>query len=105
MARRRRRTRTGPQCSTCKASIKWIRLRGNWRTFDPKPLDGKQHAGLAYPTENNGTTASPFEELVDDLQGRLGITRVEAEDHAYAMPWYALHACPPETTTTEGTTQ
>lgn len=93
---RRRKRREPARCGDCKTPIKWARLRGAWRMFDPKRLDGQQHAAVAYPVENGGSHAEPFTDLVEDLMGRLGCTRSEAEDHVYAMPWHALHACPHE---------
>lgn len=100
-AQRAAARRTGSRCPDCKNSVRWIRLRGGWRTFHPTPVDGRRHTAAAYPVENNGRVATPFVDLVEDVQVRLGVSQPEAEDHVYAMPWYALHACPTTTTSKE----
>lgn len=100
----RRRARRGrfPRCNQCRYPIAWFSFRGDWRPFDPKPVDGRQYPGTgAYPIEEKRAWHTVA--LVEELMGRLGITRDEAEEHVYAMPWHVLHACPPLTTKKEST--
>jgi len=89
-----RRARSYPRCNTCRYAITWFSLRGDWRAFDPKVIDGRSHAQAAYPVE--GKKASPVGDLIEEFMGRYEIDRADAEDHVYALPWHVLHACPPD---------
>lgn len=90
---RRRGGRYQPaRCNRCHGSIKWLRLRGKYWKFDPKPIDPRTHSGpLAYPVE--GKTAWPLGRLVEELMGRREITESEAREEAYDYPWHCVHAC------------
>lgn len=95
-----RKKRTGrPRCRDCNAPIVFFRSwTGNWRTFDPKPVNGRTHVGApAYPIMHG--RAWRLEELVDELMVTRKYWRDEAEDEAYDVPWHVAHAC--QTTTTE----
>lgn len=91
MARRKRRAPA--QCDACRRPVKWVRHRGHWWKFDPKPVDPRTHTGPpAYPIEN--ANAWHYPALVEELMGRRECSRQEAEDEAHDMPWHVPHVCP-----------
>lgn len=95
MKRDRRRGRL-PRCNQCRLPICWLSWRGHWRPYEPHHVDGRTHRGApAHPVE--AKKAWSFRELVEDLMVRREIGRDEAEDEAYAMPWFIPHVCPPHT--------
>jgi len=89
----RRKRRTAPRCRDCQALIVFFRSwTGSWRTFDPKPVNGRTHVGaLAYPILHG--RAWLLEELVDELLVRHQYGRADAEDEAYDVPWHVAHNC------------
>jgi hypothetical protein len=89
--------RPGPtRCNECREPFRWFRFGGSFRKFDPTPVDPHRHAGPpAHPVE--GTRAWGIQALVEELQGRRGVSEDEARDEAYDMPWHVLHTCPPTT--------
>ena len=92
----RRRSRRGPpRCKDCKAPIVFFRspMTGNYRPFDPRPVDpNQQHVRPPCPVEND-RHAWPYRALIEDLMVRLGCSEPEAEEHARAMPWHMPHTC------------
>lgn len=94
MSRGRRRRRSGPpKCDRCSQVILWLKLRGKWRPFEPRPLrTGDLHANGRYPVE--GKTAWPLEDLVEELMGRRRVSEAVARDEAYDFPFYTPHSCP-----------
>lgn len=97
MPRRRRRRAGAPRCRTCDRPVVWLLLRGQYRTFNPAPVDGRTYAGgaAAHPVEGKQAWPS-LRELVEDLRVRREIGSQDAEDEAYDMPWYVRHTCPTE---------
>lgn len=89
--RRRRRTHGPARCQDCRAPIRWLRLRGEWRPFNPKPVDPRHQVAGAYPVENR--TAWPLEDLVVELMGRRNVGEAEARDEALDLPWHTRHIC------------
>lgn len=91
--RRRARGRL-PRCAKCQHPFRWLAWHNGWRKFEPHPVDGRAHVGApAYPVESK--RAWPLRELVEDLMVRRRCGRDDAEDEAYAMPWFVPHVCPP----------
>lgn len=67
---------------------------GNWRTYQPRPVQGRTHIGpIAYPVDNG--RAWRLDELVEELMIRLGYDREDATNAAYAVPWHMPHFCRP----------
>jgi hypothetical protein len=99
MARRRQRRPKGPpRCSRCQGPVVWFVLRGKWRTFEPRPVDGRAHiGGRAHPVEGKYAWTS-LRDLTEDLMVRRECSSTTAQDEAYDMPWYVEHTCPPGTT-------
>ncbi|MDN4174709.1 hypothetical protein QWY28_17240 [Nocardioides sp. SOB77] len=96
---KRRRSRY-PLCNQCRHPIVWFSLHGSWRSFDPKPVDGRRHVGgAAYPVEQR--RAWRTRDLVVELMGRRSVSEPEAQDEVYDLPWHVLHACPPDRATRE----
>lgn len=100
MGRQRTRTRGHHQtsrCPTCSRSVKWLKspFSSSWRCFEPTPVSPNAGA-VAYPVE--ALRAWKFDELVEELMARRNQSRTDAQDEAYAFPWYALHHCPNEPT-------
>ncbi len=105
MSHRRRRHTGPPRCHTCREPVISLLLRGKFRTFNPRPVDGRTHVGAhAHPVEGKYAWSS-LRELVEDLMVRREVGRDDAEREAYDMPWFARHTCHPRTTaepTSEG---
>lgn len=96
------RRRRGPiRCGECKQPIAWFRMRGGWRKFEPRPVDGRTHVGgRAHPVE--GKFAWPtLRELTEDLMVRRRISSHQAQEEAYDMAWYVEHTCTPKHENTE----
>lgn len=93
MSRRKKRSSGPPRCRDCGVQITFYRSwTGRWRTFDPKPVNGRTHIGaLAYPVLFS--RAWRLEELIDELQARHGYGYAQAEDEAYDVPWHVAHNC------------
>lgn len=93
-------TRRFTTCNDCAGRITFIRspYTGDWRPFDPKPIDRATHQGaVPYPVENERAWKS--RELIEDLMVRRRLSRDEAEREVNDMPWHVPHRCPPLTTT------
>lgn len=101
--RRPRKASRLPRCRDCGARVEFFRTTtGVWRTFHVEPVDGRTHTGApACPVESGRAWA--FAELVEELMGRYGCSREEAEAEVYDMPWYVRHDC--RTTNTQRTGQ
>ena len=83
------------RCPNCPATVVWLTspFTGRDRMFNARPVDGRTHVGPpAYPVE--GQHARRPRDLVEDLQVRRQVSVAEAQQEAYDMPWYVLHACP-----------
>jgi hypothetical protein len=96
----RRRKSTGrTRCRDCGLPIVFFRSQSrNWRTYQPRPVNGRTHVGPpAYPIDNG--RAWHVDDLVEELMIRLQYSREEATNAAYAVPWHIPHTC--RTTTTE----
>ncbi len=100
MSRPKKKRTSRPRCRDCGAPIVFFRSwTGNWRTFDPKPVNGRTHVGaLAYPILYG--RAWRLQELVDELMARHQYSSAEAEDEAYDVPWRVAHTCRETPTTT-----
>lgn len=93
MARRRAR-RGPPTCQDCRQVIAWFHTpTGQWRRFDPKPVDARHHNGPPACPVENGRIVWRYRELVEDLMVRREISQADAEDEARDMPWYVPHNC------------
>lgn len=92
----RRRRRSSPRCRDCQAPVLFFRSArtGNWRPFDPKPVDQRQQNPSTAHAVENGVLAWPLRDLVEDLMVRRHCGRDDAEDEARAMPWHVPHDCP-----------
>jgi hypothetical protein len=65
---------------------------GNWRPYQPRPVNGETHIGpIAFPVDNG--RAWYLEQLVEELMIRLAYGRDEATAAAYAVPWHIPHNC------------
>lgn len=95
---RRRRKKTGPpRCRNCRAVVVFFRGAGDrWRSFDPKPVDGRTYIGPAAAPVLHGR-AWMFTELLDELQALHQYGRGDAIDEAYDLPWHVPHTCPTST--------
>lgn len=94
---KRRRRAGAPRCRSCGRPVIWLLLRGKYRTFEPKPVDGRAHVGhTAHPTEGKHAWQS-LRDLVEDLMVRREVSSAAAQEEAYDMPWYVRHTCPPTT--------
>lgn len=93
MGRGKNRQRGPRRCTGCRAVFEWFSLRGEWRKFDPTPVDGRTHIGAhAYPVP--GKQAWRRADLVEHLIATREVSQAAAEDEVYDMPWHVLHACP-----------
>ncbi|MCW2757011.1 MAG: hypothetical protein JWO46_757 [Nocardioidaceae bacterium] len=92
----RTKIRAPARCSTCRAPVAWfLSVSGRWRTFDPKPVNGRTHVGAtAFPVE--GRHYWRTRELVEDLMVRRHISEPAAQDEVYDLPWHVAHTCPPD---------
>lgn len=100
MPRKRRGT---PRCNSCNRPIVFFRApsTGNWRPFDPTPVDGRTYQGQhgpAYPIESG--RAWRLRDLVEELMIRHQQGEAVALDEAYAFTWHVAHTC--TTPTTDG---
>lgn len=75
--------------------FRWA-VGGQWRTFEPRPVDQRTMHGTAFPVCDR--RAWRFRELVEDLMVRRECSQADAEGEARDVPWYQPHTCP----TTEG---
>lgn len=94
MSRRHRRA-GGNRCRDCHRPIALLGspFTDSWRAFEPTPVNGRTYqGGNAYPSEGKRTYR--FRDLVEELMVRRECSRSDAEDEAYAMPWFVLHDCP-----------
>lgn len=105
MTRRQRRRHGRPTCGNCGRPVVWLRRAmaapgsSAWRTFDPKPVDGRTHHGPPACPVENGRLAWRFRELVEELMVRRECSQADAEDEARDMPWYVPHRCPQDAPT------
>src|SRR4051812_44681660 len=92
MSRRKKRGPT-PRCEACGVAVKSIKTwTGSYRPFGRIAIN---------PNVALVPNAYPFfagrvwllEDLVDELMVRAAQSRAEANDEAYALPWYVAHAC------------
>lgn len=96
MSRRTRRSTGPPRCAECGAQFIWLRapVTGNWRPFDPAPIDRRSSTQrVAYPVENN--RAWMPRELIEDLMERRECSRDQATSEVDDMPWHTPHICTP----------
>ena len=101
MSRRRQHRSGPPRCRTCGQPVVLLLLRGKWRTFQARAVDGRTYlGGTAHPVEGKYAWPS-LRELVEDLMVRRECGRDAATDEAYDMPFYARHYCPADTTIEE----
>lgn len=100
MSPRRRRTTT-PRCRDCGALVAFFRHSGTgpWRSYHLIAVDPHTHTGTAYPVWNGGAWTVP--DLIDELCARQHLSRDDAEDTVYALPWHVRHDCRTTTTSEE----
>lgn len=90
---RRRKSTAPPRCNHCGAQITFYRsVTGTLRPFDLRPVNGRTYTGPgAFPIF--GGRAWHVADLIAELMSRTSQSSADAEDEAYDIDWYVVHAC------------